>query len=232
MVVGIARGIERRITVIWVGGHDPPMKCIDSWKSMHPAWSFNVVTDDRGWENQSVIDRIQDPSGKAECIRFEVLRDVGGFVVDADSECVRALDSLGADFLEHQAVAAYENETVRPGRIACNFLGAVPDAAVFRECVAEVSRIDPTAGPAWQLCGPDLLTRVVHARRFGRDDLMIYPAMMFNPNHFSGAAAPGHHPIFAKHYWAGVGGYNSLRRWPCQCTACRSNFSMYNAPWR
>jgi mannosyltransferase OCH1-like enzyme len=43
------------------------------------------------FRNQGQIDIMQDMNGKCDIMRFEILYEYGGILVDADSECVATL---------------------------------------------------------------------------------------------------------------------------------------------
>ena len=61
-------------------------------------------------------------------MRYEILKEVGGFIPEADSICLRPADELW-----DQAGAAYmvhENEVAKPGLVS-PFLASVPKHQVF-----------------------------------------------------------------------------------------------------
>lgn len=227
--------IEKILHVVWVGPHDPPKELIDSWEKKHNngwffvLWRSHVNGDGSAlWENDAVIRRLQSRewNGVCDVMRYEILFNQGGFVVDADSECIKALDEGPEDFLANEtAVACYENESVRPGIVGCGFLGAPKGHPFMRACVDEVSKCDPSL-PAWRCVGTEMITRVARANP---DLIRVYPAKMFNPVHYSGAPAPGDHPVYASQKWGGTKGYGSLRRLPCWCPQCR--VTMLRPPW-
>jgi mannosyltransferase OCH1-like enzyme len=220
--------IEKKIHYVWVGPHRPPQEMMDTWAKMHGEdWLICPWKDHTGWINQAQIDARaarNEWNGVADCMRYEILYKFGGFCVDADSECVKSLGE--GDFCNNDtAVACFENESARPGIIGCGFLGAPKGHPFFKACIDEVATQDPSV-PAWKAVGPLLMGRMAMKTPA---DIKVYPARAFNPTHYSGAAAPGNHPIFAKQGWGSTKGYNSLRRLPCQCPRCWT--SMLNAPW-
>ncbi len=225
--------IPKILTVVWVGPHDPPTMLIDTWSTKHGG--------DRGWffapcrshlqdfENQDqILHRYarREYNGVADLIRYELLYKYGGFAVDADSECLTALDEGPIDFLQNdRALACFENELARPGMIGCGFLGATKGHPFFRACIDECKKADWNE-QAWKAVGPVLMTRV--AARMP-DQIRVFPAKTFNPVHYSGQEAPGDHPVYARQCWGTTKTYNTLRKWPCQCEECRVN--MLRAPW-
>lgn len=231
--------IPKILHIIWVGPHAPPIEMIESWASRHTgaqSWLFQLwrdhTQDDRKvepWRNQTQIDARavkKEWNGVADLMRYEILHRYGGFAVDADSTCVRALDEGPVDFINNQtAIACYENEQERPGVIGCGFLGAPKEHPFFKACVEDAAGQEPRE-MAWKTVGPLLMGRVV--ARMPRQ-IKVYPARMFNPMHYTGTAAPGNHPIYAEQGWGSTKGYNGLRRMPCMCPECSRPF--LRAPW-
>lgn len=241
--VRLSSMIEKRLFVVWVGGHDPPEACITSWRDLHPTWEFQVISQHRGWANQHVIDEVlrveaargADPwAAVADVIRWELLSSArSGIVVSADSRCLRALDhqnssdELQVDFFSHEAWAVGGFES---GSFLTCAMGAAPRAVVFARCVEEVSKLDVSAVPAGQLhdaLGAGLLTRV--SRELPPGTISALPTKLFAPEHWSGRKAgdvvvPGggvRTPTYAEQYYGYRNGYGRLRRWACQCQPCR-----------
>jgi mannosyltransferase OCH1-like enzyme len=225
--------IPRILHICWVGPHAPPIEMIESWEKKHGgdrSWFFQLWRDHRqGWTCQEQIDARaakREWNGVADIMRYEILYRFGGFAVDADSTCIKALDEGPIDFLNNAtAVACFENESVRPGVIGCGFLGAPKHHPFFEACIEEVQKTDAKE-MAWKAVGPLLMGRV--ASRMPKA-LKVYPARHFNPKHYSGTQAPGAHAIYAEQGWGSTKSYNSLRRVACQCEECRITF--LRAPW-
>lgn len=239
---------SKLMAIIWVGPHDPPIKCIDSWKDAHlesKGWRFRVVTSDQGWRNQRVIDGLTDWGAKADCIKYEILEALGipGVCVDADIECLQPLDAetpAGRSITEFfpsgmEAFASYESETAVPGLISTAFIGGVPGAAFWRRCVEEVGEIDledkrlKKLGGAAELVGSGLLTKV--AKEISRDKLTVHSSRVVNPIHSSGVRSPMRGANYGNHYWGTCKTYNTLRKWPCQCPVCRGAAPSWRLPW-
>ena len=233
-IVPLARQktIERIGHIVWVGPHDPPQECIDSWPKVNPGITWTIWRDHTkalGWINQEQIDARaarQEWNGVADLCRLEILARCGGIAVDADSTAIKPLEE-GDFFAQEMAVACFENEQIRPGLVGCGFLGAPQGYPFFKACVEEASKQDHKE-PAAKTVGPGLMTRMAQAHP---DMIKVYPARSFNPKHFSGEAAPGKCPIYGNQLWGSTLGYNSMRKWPCQCQVCRNNTSMLFCPW-
>lgn len=221
--------ISKTLHIVWVGPHDPPADCIDSWKKYHTqdaGWEVVIHRDHTGWANTRNIDvraAKREWNGVCDAIRYEILCKMGGIVVDADSECLQSLDDR---FLEPDAWAVYEHEQARPGIIACGAMGGVQGGEFYRAVFEASLAADPHV-MAWKALGPGLLTDV--AKRV--QGLTIFPAKTFIPEHFTGAKANGEGPIFARQHWGSTktSGYNALRKFGCRCREC--NISALRPPW-
>lgn len=195
--------IPRLLHQVWIGPRPPPQRLMDTWKTLNPTWEYRLWGNDAvGWENQDAIDMMAEWNGKADIMRYEILRNHGGVVADADSECIQPLDD---SFRHHDSFACFENEDVRPGLIACGAIGSVPHCRLMEKCV-ELIPSRWLLEPAWRSVGPLFFTQVAR----GYPGLYVYPARTFIPVHFTGRAAPGDAPIFARQYWGSTKGYDNL----------------------
>lgn len=225
--------IPKTLHIVWVGPHDPPQEAIDTWANKHvQGWTFTLWrAHAQEWVNQEQIDLRASRgewNGVADLMRYEILFRHGGFCVDADSSCLTALDEGPVDLLSKDtALACYENELVRPGIVGCGFLAGPKGHKFFEECVVEASAQDGRE-QAWKTVGPLLVTKIALTMP---QDIEVLPAMMFNPVHYTGAKAPGKHPVYAMQHWGSTTSYNKLRKWPCQCPVCRATASMIRPPW-
>lgn len=222
--------IPKKLHCVWVGPHRPPQEMIDSWEKKHVnGWMYCLWRDHTGWKNQEQINHRaarNEWNGVADVMRYEILHKYGGFVVDADSECLKALDEGPIDFLgQETAVACYENESVRPGVIGCGFLGAPKEHPFFAACIEDVAK-QPTGEMAWKAVGPQVMGRVAAKMP---DAIKVFPAKMFNPVHYSGTPAPGDYPVYAKQGWGSTKGYGALRKLPCTCPQCWT--TALRPPW-
>lgn len=215
--------IPKKLHIVWVGPHDPPRQMIESWDKKHTkdGWLFVVWTDhQQGFVNQAQMNTRfarNEFNGVADLMRYEILYKHGGFCVDADSECLKALDDGPEDFLSNEtALACYENELVRPGMIGCGFLGAPPGHPFFEACIDDAAGQNH-AEMAWKAVGPMLMGRVAAKMP---EAIRVYPARLFNPVHYSGTKAPGDQEPYAQQGWGSTKGYGALRRFACQCRLC------------
>ena len=235
---------SRLIVICWLGSHDPPLKCIESWAAFHPAskgWGLRLVRNDQGWLNQKAIDATADLGARADMIRFECLEAalLPTICVDADVECLQALDAVNAsdkpitDFFTAPAFATFESEVARPGLISTAFMGGMPGAAFWRKCVEEVAMVDIDALKAAKtpatLVGSGLLTRV--AQGFVKDKFVVHSSRVVNYEYVTSVKSSARGAIYGRHGWGSARSYNNLRQIPCQCTICRNQFPAWRSPW-
>jgi len=130
-------------------------------------------------------------------MRWEILFDEGGVLVDADSFCVQRLPDW---LLECEAFACWENELIRPGLVAAGYFGTVPRNAFVAYLIDEI-RKKPTVVDkmAWETVGPLHLTKMWRQSAYG--NLTILPSHFFIPRHFTGTEYTGAGPIYAMQGW-------------------------------
>jgi mannosyltransferase OCH1-like enzyme len=97
--------IPKILHYIWVG---PPMpdhlvKCIETWKPLHPEWEIMKWTDDnldwishRSWFD--IAPKLVGPNEvgqlRADIARLEILWKFGGVYIDCDLEALKPIDEL------------------------------------------------------------------------------------------------------------------------------------------
>lgn len=206
--------IPKILHVIWVGDESKrPDNCIQSWIDLNPEWTVKVWgnedLENEAWVNARHMRAMwnKELNGVADLMRWEILYNEGGVVVDADSVCVRPLDDW---LLEADAIACWENEICRPRLIACGFMGAVPGNPFIGQIVQDLSqRATVTDEMAWQTVGPLCLTTAYFKYRY--TGLTILPSHFFIPDHFSGLHYEGNGVVYAKQEWASThGSYDTL----------------------
>jgi mannosyltransferase OCH1-like enzyme len=151
-------------------------------------------------------------NGKADILRYEILKRFGGVCFDADSECVEPLDD---SFLCHTAFACYENEIIFPGRIATGYLGAEKGSEIMKLAVERIANDKNIArNRAWVTVGPVFFTNLVQDTSAKvSPSVFVYPARVFIPEHWnkcedgSRVAAPGDAAIYARQFWGSTVGY-------------------------
>ena len=210
--------IPKQIHIIWVGDQTKrPDNCINTWIRRNPSWRVKVWGNqdlaDYGWVNVAHIKQMagRELNGVADLMRWEILYNLGGFVVDADSICVRPLEDW---LLDAESFACWENEIARPDLIAAGYVASIPGNPFFGQIVLDLQR-QPSVitGMAWETVGPLRLTRSFRTYRYG--GLTILPSHMFIPEHFTGLRYEGSGIVFARQEWASTRRtYGSLYRQP------------------
>ncbi|WP_077037167.1 glycosyltransferase family 32 protein [Pelomonas sp. KK5] len=206
--------IPRTLHVIWVGDESRrPDNCIATWKAHNPDWELrvwgNAELGSYGWVNAPHMQAMagRELNGVADLMRWEILYNEGGFVVDADSICRRPLAPW---LFDCEAMACWENELVRPGLIAAGYVASVPQNPFFGQMILDLQntpQVDDRM--AWQSVGPLFLTECHRAHRYNA--LTIWPSHFFIPRHFTGLRYEGPGPVFADQEWGStLGKYDSL----------------------
>lgn len=197
--------IPKTLHVIWVGDDTRrPNAMIQSWVDKNPTWKVCVWGNDDlanyGWVNaQHMRDMApRELNGVADMMRWEILYHEGGFLVDADSTCVRALDD---HLLEHEAFACWESEIERPGLIAAGYVATVPGNPFFGQIIKDI-QAEPSVvhDMAWRTVGPLRLTEA--HRKYRYTGLSVLPSHYFIPEHFTGLKYSGPGIVYAHQHWA------------------------------
>lgn len=203
--------IPKILHMIWVGDeHRRPERCMRSWTERHPGWTVRIWGNDdlaaRNWVNAAHMRAMatREWNGVADMMRWEILLEQGGVLVDADSYCVQPLPEW---LLECEAFACWENELVRPGLIAAGYFGTIPGNPFLANLVEDI-RVQETVVDrmAWESVGPLHLTGAWKRHRYM--NLTVLPSHFFIPRHFTGATYRGGGPVFARQEWG-----STLRRY-------------------
>ena len=196
--------IPKTLHFIWVGDESRrPDNCISTWVKHHPNWTIKVWGNEDlasvGWVNAKHMRDMatRELNGVADMMRWEILYNEGGIVIDADSVCIRPLEDW---MLEAGAFACWENEIARPQLIAAGYVGSMPENPFFGQIVLDVQD-KPTVidKMAWETVGPLALTQAYFKYKYS--DLTIFPSHFFIPEHFTGLRYEGSGPVFAQQEW-------------------------------
>ncbi|WLT31787.1 glycosyltransferase family 32 protein [Geothrix sp. PMB-07] len=206
--------IPKIIHLIWVGDESKrPNRFIQTWVDHHPDWEVKLWGNEdlagRRWINGHHMEAMakREWNGVADMMRWEILHEEGGVLVDADSCCVRPLPAW---LLECEAFASWENELARPRLIAAGYFGTIPGTR-FLATLIEGLRKQPTVTDrdAWQSVGPLYLTQTWIAENYS--NLTVLPSHFFMPEHYTGLTYTGSGPVYAKQAWAStLGTYDTL----------------------
>lgn len=160
--------IPRSLHLIWIGPHEPPWACIETWRTelvhAYPGWEVRLWRDRDLDElllvNRDAYERTASLCGKADIARYEILHRFGGVYVDADSVWLgRPLEPLLAAAQRYGFFGALEGA---PELMMCGFFGAVAGHPILAEVIAALpARLAALQGePQWVLTGPGLLGEV------------------------------------------------------------------------
>jgi mannosyltransferase OCH1-like enzyme len=196
--------IPKILHFIWVGDETKrPDNCIDTWRTRNPSWEImiwgNESLQERGWINGRHMTEMaeRELNGVADMMRWEIVYEHGGFVVDADSVCLRPLDD---HLLDCEAFACWESEMMRPGLIAAGYFAAQPKNPFVAQIIGDIYN-EPTVVDrmAWESVGPQRLTDSYRQYRY--HGLRIYPSHYFIPEHFTHVKYDGPGPVYADQLW-------------------------------
>lgn len=206
--------IPKVLHLTWVGDESKrPDNCIKTWVELNPGWTVkvwgNADLQNSEWINARHMKAMwnKELNGVADLMRWEILYNEGGIVVDADSICVRPLDDW---LLEADAIACWENEISRPRLIACNMIGSIPENPFIGQIIQDLNA-QPTVvhDMAWKTVGPLCITTAYF--KYAYTGLTILPSHFFIPDHFSGVHYGGGGIVYAKQEWASThGAYDTL----------------------
>lgn len=206
--------IPKTLHIIWVGDDSKrPDNCIQTWARHNPGWEIKLWGNDdlveRPWINAAHMQAMlgHELNGVADMMRWEILYAEGGFVVDADSICLRPLDD---SLLQRQAFACWESEIARPGLIAAGYFACQPGDPLVGRIVADIHDAPSVVhDSAWKTVGPQRLTDAY--RLYAYHALDILPSHLFIPEHFTGLRYQGTGTVYAHQEWASTrGSYDTL----------------------
>jgi Glycosyltransferase sugar-binding region containing DXD motif len=173
------QSIPRVIHCIWLGSKAIPeffQPCVESWVRYHPDWKLELWRDDTlpPLSCQTEFERATNFKVRYDIVRHEVLRQLGGVIIDMDIEAIRPIDPL------LKGVVAFGGRyPPRPRkRIGTQVLGAVPHHPFFEQVV---ERLRETVGKSntstSDQAGPAFLGHA--AAEYGGGDLTIFPSETF-----------------------------------------------------
>jgi mannosyltransferase OCH1-like enzyme len=190
--------IPRIIHRIWLGPEPMPAQFEhygETWRAHNPGWEMRLWTDDRlsTLRRPLALDRARRPGERANVLRYELLRELGGVYVDTDVECLRSIEPL----LEGvRAFAGYE----RPGEVGNAILGGVPDHPAFERAADEAERRSGGGRSSVAATGPRFLTELL--AEF--PDVTIFAPETFYPYDWEEEPRPASElpAAYAVHHWS------------------------------
>lgn len=169
--------IPKIIHQIWIGPKKPPFKWLNSWKDKHSDWEYRLwTTTYYKIRNQEAYNSSPRFCGKADILRYEILYDYGGFYIDADTLCLRKLDSLLSINEDMLFVKHGKNNK---DLLANGIMATVPKNKFFKRLIDDIPAKPSPA--AWIETGPVYLTNKVKAEK---PNAKILEHDSFIPYHF------------------------------------------------
>jgi mannosyltransferase OCH1-like enzyme len=193
---------------IWVGHLQAAQTWMQTWRDFHPDWEYRLYDNEflfsRRWKNQELINAFyvrKEYAGVSDLMRYEILEEIGGFIPEADSVCLRATDELWNT--TEAAYTVHENENVKPGLVS-PFLASVPNHPIFPYLqVRAKRRNDPaTLKPAWRSVGNRFLKFAIEeASQEIKSKLVIFPSHYFISEHKDTGMYKGNGPVYCNQLW-------------------------------
>ena len=210
--------IPKIIHQLWIGSRPAPTSMMQTWIEKNPDYEYILWNDDSintlYLECRDEIKRMKEINGQADIIRWEILYQLGGVFIDADSICIEPLDYLR--FCHGKtAFSVFENEVLREGLVATGMMGFVPKHPLCRDILDWLKtdeahqKIDNYR--AWYSVGPGLLTDRLNTGKY--PDFSVFPSFLFYPIHFTQSETDfnegymGHKKVYAHQAW-GTGKQN------------------------
>jgi hypothetical protein len=139
----------------------------------HPNWKLELWRDETlpPLSCQAELERATNFKVKYDVVRYEVLRQLGGVIIDMDMEAIRPIDPL------LKGVVAFGGRYPPGKRIGSQTLGAVPHHPFFEQVVERLRESIDNKSPTSAQAGPAFLGHV--AAEFGGGDLTIFPSETF-----------------------------------------------------
>lgn len=201
--------MNKLLTTIWIGDESKrPDKWLKSWQEKNPTWEYKVYGNEtlygRKWQNQSLIDfylEREDYPGVADCMRYELLYEYGGFMHPADSLCLEPIDELFTD--EFDSYAVYESETAMPGLLSPLYAAEIGSefCKLLIDNLPETPPLNEEGEPRapWEVTGNQYMQRMVE--KYQPKKLKLFPSYIFTPIHYTGVRYEGTDKVYAVQQW-------------------------------
>lgn len=122
--------IPKKLGQIWIGPKKAPEAWMQSWKNHNPEWEYTLYGNDflnaRKFRTSRQIAEYMKRGwyvGVGDLLRYEILYETGGYLAEADSVCVHAIEEL---FVGNESLyTVYENEFLR-GKLVSPIVACEP----------------------------------------------------------------------------------------------------------
>ena len=203
--------IPKTLHQIWIGPLQAPLEWMASWRDQNPAMEYVLWEEEKledfGFKFQDRIEYLISEgrlSVASDIMRVEILDRLGGVYVDADSVCVKPIES--APFMEKDffAVRDYDHKKKLQGQVNLVANGTIGSTAGHPVLKDYLKRIGETKATGWWEYGARMLTDSIKGHK-----VVILPSYAFYPKNWDGRKAPAEGANYAYHKWGTTtGSYN------------------------
>ncbi len=180
-----------------------------TWRQQHPDWELTV------WDNEALASCLwrcgdamrklqkRDLRGVADCMRWDILYNEGGVVVDADMVSLRPLPEW---LRQCQVFMPWLNELACPGVLSSAVVGAEPGNALIAEILLRIQDDSDLANkPIMEATGAGRLLALRNQHQY--QGLTPLPSHFFLPRLPKIAPYKGTAPVYSyKKCYAAMGG--------------------------
>lgn len=125
--------VPKRLHFVWLDEAVPAeyLANVDSFKRLNPEWETVIWNSSArpSWRNGDIFAHEQNPGGRSDIFRYEIVHEYGGVYCDIDTVCQRPLDE---DVFGHSFVSSH---VALPWRNVTNALFGFPAGSRFLDFV-------------------------------------------------------------------------------------------------
>jgi len=202
--------IPKKLHIIWIENKTENLtqyiECIETWHQHNPEWEINIWGHEElaayGWINAQIMRSMSDNSVHAvyHLMRWEILYNEGGFVIDSDTVCIRALPDW---ITECRIFTCWENEKELPGEISVSYVASEPKNPLIGQVILDIQNDkNLTALEESDAVGAKRLVRTW--QNYSYQDLTVFPSHFFIPRHPKAAPYTGTDSVFMYKKWTSL----------------------------
>jgi hypothetical protein len=201
----MVNSIPKRLGHIWIGPKPVPHRWMRTWPEKHPDWEYRVYDNDFlmgfPFRTRNLINEYfwrGEYAGVQDLMRYEILYKFGGFMADADSICLHAVDEL---LVGTGAYTVYDHADTEKAGVS-PFLAAEPGNPVLGRVISRLEQLKPwDLVKPWRSTGNRFLIQAI--REIGMENVTIWPSHYFIPWHHSDPdnVYSGPEKIYAEQQW-------------------------------
>ena len=208
----IEQAIPRLIHQVWIGNQQQrPTRFIEGWTL--PGWQHKLWTEP---EIDAFFLEFPDNAdayrwyyeqklwhGAVDVLRYELLKQFGGWYIDADERRIAEPKEFDALFVDTDFFAVEENQE---GLIANGILAAIPHHPIFEDWsrrISQLPRTNQSLVPAWKNIGCVLLVDIYkdYQAKYNDPRSKILPQHSFLPVNAQRKRAPVKGILYGEQFW-------------------------------